>query len=243
VTPLRAALALAVGLLPGLAAESRAQESPPDSVAVVDAAPPSPTPERRPYRSFRFRGGPREVCSSFLLTEFSWMRRVGGTGRASSDERMYASLDLGWAKNVGSAYAVGGTVFLGGDNTREHLGVRARVRRWLKPNLSLDLSPGVILAGEERDHAAVICPGFIAQASVMADDRLGVVGQVFATRARESRTVPLPGGSGTATRTVAIHETGWAAGVKLGSGLGVAATAVVLVLGMIFVISNTPGGF
>lgn len=199
----------------------------------------------RPYRSVRFRGGPKEVCSSFLLTEFSWMWRVGGTGPTSSDERFYGSLDLGWAKNVGSAYAVGATAFLGGDNSREHLGVRARVRRWLAPNLSLDLAPGLILAGEEEHSATLLQPGFIAQASLMADDRLGIVGQVFTSRARLSRSVYVPAGPagpGYETRTEDVRETGWSAGLKLGSAPGVAATLLVLVLGIIYTVENVPGG-
>jgi hypothetical protein len=171
------------------------------------------------------------------------MWRVGGTGPISRGERVYGSLDLGWAMNVGPAYAVGATAFLGGDNVRAHFGVRARFRRWLARNVSLDVAPGVILAGEEENDAALLAPGFVTQASVLVDDRLGVVAQVFSSRRRFTHSVLSttgPLGSVYEIRTEEASETGWCAGLRLGSGPGVAATAVALILGAVSVLSNSP---
>lgn len=238
-------------------AEVRADPVAPDSAAPSVSAPASPSAgagalpplapriaprlEERPYRSLRFRGGPKEVCGSFLLTEFSWMWRLGGTGPISRNERVYWSLDLGWARNVGSSSAVGATAYLGGDSEREHLGVRARFRQWLARNVSLDVAPGVILAGEEENDGTLLVPGFATQTSVMVDDRVGVVGQVFVSRRRFTHPVVTatgPLGPVYETRTDEASETGWCAGLRLGSGPGVAATALLLALGMFWLIPH-----
>jgi hypothetical protein len=147
---------------------------------------------------------------------------------------MYGSFDLGWAYNAGAAYALGGSVFLGGDNRRAHVGVRARVRRWLARNVSLDLSPGVILAGDGPDGTDLLPPGFIAQASVMADDRVGVVGQVYSIRRESGITLD----SYAVDSPEPVRETRWYAGVRLGAEPGVVAAALVVALGAAAVLSG-----
>lgn len=168
--------------------------------------PPHPTK----WKSFRFRGGPKEVCGWFALTEFSYLWRWDAGSDVSHDEKNYVSFDLGAAKNLDRAMALGGTLFVGGDGQRSQFGARARVRFWISRAISFDLSPGLVISSDEEGTADFLSSGVISQAGLNAGDRVALVTQVFSTRRREQDTST-------------VTETAWYGGVKLGSGLGVTA--------------------
>jgi len=124
--------------------------------------------ESRTYRSLAFRGGDRSHCSSFLLTEVGLF--VPLTGEAP-DQNLFGSVDLGAMKNVGRHAAVGASAFWESGSDHNRGGVRLRCRRWLGDRLSLEFSPGVVLAGNDTYDA----PGFIGQAGLNVGDVISVV--------------------------------------------------------------------
>jgi hypothetical protein len=181
--------------------------------------PPSPSPQEA-WKSFRFRGGPKEVCGSFALTEYCVLWRADRGSDVSADERTYESFDLGVAKNVGKAMALGGTLFAGGDGVRTQWGARARGRFWISRSVSFDLSPGLVLGGEEEGGSPLAGPEPILQAGLGLEDRIALVGQVFHTRRSD-------GGNGT------TDETAWLLGARFGSQPGMVALLVAAVAGII----------
>jgi len=156
--------------------------------------PPTPAPSTvaaprpvEPWKPFRFHPGPRSQCGTFALTELAVLRRFGNDDRVvQSSERYYGSFDLGLEHNVSDATALGGSVFVGGDNARGQFGVRARVRRWLSKSASVDLAPGLILAGTEEKDADFLGPAPVLRASLNLSATVGVTAQAFETRRRKS---------------------------------------------------------
>jgi hypothetical protein len=93
-----------------------------------------------------FRGKPLPECSGSAITESELVFSSGG-----GDLR--PSWSGGYVFNLTRRHAVGGLVFaaIGGD-AQDHgahhhvaIGVRPRYRYWFREDLSLDVSPGVIL--------------------------------------------------------------------------------------------------
>lgn len=128
-----------------------------------------PTPR---YRSLAFRGGDRSHCSSFLLTEagvFVPITKPPGVG--SRDQNLFGSVDLGWMKNVGSRSGIGASAFWESGSDHNRGGVRVRYRRWLGGRFSVELSPGIVLKGNDTYDA----PGVIGQASLNAGDLMSLV--------------------------------------------------------------------
>lgn len=140
-----------------------------------------------PWKPFRFHPGPRSQCGTFALTELALLRRFGNDARVvQSSERYYYSFDLGLEHNVSDATALGGSVFVGMDNARGQFGVRARARRWLSKSASVDLAPGLILAGTEEKDADFLGPALVLRAGLNLSATVGVTAQTFETRRRKS---------------------------------------------------------
>jgi len=158
-------------------------EEHPDTIRAAVATPRPAAPSK----PFRFHPGPRSQCGTFALTELALLRRFGKDDRVvQSSERYYGSFDLGLEHNVSDATALGGSVFVGGDNARGQFGVRARVRRWLSKSASVDLAPGLILAGKEEKSADLIGPAPVLRATLNLSASVGITGQWFETRRRKS---------------------------------------------------------
>lgn len=124
--------------------------------------------ESRTYRSLAFRGGDRSHCASFLVTEAGVFVPLSG---AAPDQNLFGSVDVGWMGNVGRRSAVGTSAFWESGTYHNRGGVRLRYRRWLKSRLSLELSPGVVLAGNDTYDP----PGYIGQAALNVGDLMSVV--------------------------------------------------------------------
>jgi hypothetical protein len=176
-----------------------------------------PAPPVEPsWKPFRFHGGPKSRCARFAVTEFSYLKRLDKGPDVAPDEHTYVSFDVGLMGNVDSVTSVGGSLFVGGDGARSHFGVRVRVRRWITPELGLDLAPGLILGADEERTSVFRTPGFIGRAGLTYSDRMGAVLQVFTVR----RSVP-PGMDLSPTETV------WQGGLQAGSQGGITAALVV----------------
>lgn len=119
--------------------------------ALVGAALATPSPATA---QTCWRGRPLPDCTSFAITEvgfsFGSRRDSANAGGAATGHLM--TWELGYMRNLGERYAVGGTAFVEGDGlgmARLRAGLKGRYRVWLEGNRSVDVAPGVILLAEE----------------------------------------------------------------------------------------------
>ena len=139
------------------------------------------------------------------------------------DGRAYWVADWGYARNMTMDYSIGATAFLGGlGEDRTQGGLRLRLVRWFGPYVSLDVSPGVLLADHER-YTSFRRPGLSSQAGLSVGGRIGVVAQVFSVR----RTEMLGWWYLPSTREV--RETSWHLGIRLGAEPGIVGSLAFLV--------------
>jgi len=184
-------------------------------------------PKRIP--SLTWRGRPLAETRSFMITEFGVLARIDDYPYLGGDSRTQISFDLGWMKNISASDAAGfsGYALIAGPTTR--LGFRARYRRWLSQRTSIDVSPGVLLGGEDS-AIEYDPPGFVLGATLNAGDLVALMVDAEYARNRDliHDTPPLQWQERT--------DVAWRAGAKLGSGLGLLGAAglfgLVLAIGL-----------
>jgi len=191
-----------------------------------------PRPDDSAWKSFRFHPEPGRACGSYLITETSILSRTSGP----SPGKLFVSLDYGYARNVGDATSLGGTVFVGGDDDVVRSGLRIRYVRWLRPNLSLDVAPGIVLLANEKGTSRFKSPGFSSQVGLNLGGRIGLVAQVASVARREAPSFFAP-------PDTTVHETDWHLGVRLGGGLGVFGTAALVGRTILVLASFSNSGF
>jgi hypothetical protein len=91
--------------------------------------------------------GARE-CRTFWITEVGLTPRLNEAPNPNKAS-FYFHWDVGHMANFGN-WAAGGTVFVGTDDYGSRYGVKGRLRRWLGPRISIDVSPGLVLGGSDR---------------------------------------------------------------------------------------------
>lgn len=133
-------------------------------------------PMERPP-SFCIRGRPLPGCQWFPLAEIAVSTRLADRNRFEDTPRFYVSGEIGALYNVSARSAVGGGVYLGGDDDGWRLGIRPRYRYWVADGWSLDVAAGVLLAGE-LDLFEGTWPAFTAQVGVGWQDLVAVTTQV-----------------------------------------------------------------
>jgi hypothetical protein len=183
------------------------------------------SPSEGAWRRFRLRPGPPGVCGSYLITDTAVLWSVSGSdaGDYERDKNEMVSLAYGYARNVGRAHSLGGTVFLLGDYGRARAGLRARWVRWLGRDVSLDLGPGIVLLANEEGEAEFKGPGFSGQAGLTFFGVAGVVVEVTSvTRRNSPYAYTLPNAT--------VHETRWHTGARLSGVPGVGGTVALGVL-------------
>jgi hypothetical protein len=152
-----------------------------------------------------FRGKPAPDCKFFGVTEIGLGFRLGDEG--GLDKGWLAS-ELGLMRNVGPRYAVGGTTYILYDTGASDFraGLKLRGRRWLRRDLSLNVSGGLLLLsgiyGEEL-------PGYAGHIDLNYKDLVAAyVGcDVIRRESADERVV-------------------WHAGVRTGGHIGSSLTAV-----------------
>jgi hypothetical protein len=106
-----------------------------------------PSPRRIP--SLTWRGRPLAETRSFMITEMGVLARIDDYPYAGGGPGIEFSFDLGWMKNISERGAVGFSGYALVSDFTTRLGIRARYRRWLSRKTSIDISPGVLLGGED----------------------------------------------------------------------------------------------
>ena len=123
-------------------------------------------------RSHAMTSGPLPNTRSFMITQAGIAARVDAGSPLYNKGGMYALTDLGWMRNVSQRLAVGGDMYVGGDDYRLRLGPKLRFRYWVSRTVSVDLAPGVLLAGDEDWNGEAHFPGFVGEASMSRNDVL-----------------------------------------------------------------------
>jgi len=175
-------------------------------------------PSQRRISALTWRGRPLAETRSFLITEFGVLARIDDYPYIGGDSRVAISFDLGWMKNISESGAVGFSGYALVSDPTTRMGIRARYRRWLSKRTSVDISPGVLLGGEDS-AIEYDPPGFVLGATLNSGDLVALT--VDAEYARNldlvHDTPPLQWEKRT--------DVAWRAGAKLGSGLGLLGAA------------------
>lgn len=143
-----------------------------------------------------FRGKPISQCNSFLITELGGYYKLNRNDRAPKGSQYLIAWELGWMKNLNEDYALGGTLLIEGNEHTKGIGLKPRLRRWLSPELSVDVSLGILKSQESGS-------------GLTGDVSLNWRDWFFLTSKIEN-----------------VNRTAWYGGVKFGSYAGLITTAV-----------------
>jgi hypothetical protein len=185
-------------------------------------------------KALTWRGHPFPETRSFLITELSMMYRLDRYPYRAAGSRLDLTFDLGWMKNVGTRQAIGFSGYAMPSDQTTRLGIRARYRRWLSRGVSVDVSPGVILGGEDG-AIEYNPPGFVLGTTLNAGDLIAVMVDAELARNWEFAEQSPP----FLTRVNHTDVT-WRAGAKIGSGLGLLGS--VAVVGLVIAALAIQGG-
>jgi hypothetical protein len=191
-------------------------ELPVDSTYIGSSAPRNPG-----YHTVSFRGNNGSKCGWFFLTEAGVLFSIKADAGHETEQAVIGSLDFGGMKNIGRRNALGATAFWESGSDHNRGGVRIRYRRWLGGRTSLDLSPGIVVDGNDT----FVGPGLIGQAAFNAGDLMSVV-----VEGEVDRYEYIPYDYvGTTIRYGAPEvrsDTTFRAGLRAGSYIGLGATLV-----------------
>jgi hypothetical protein len=179
---------------------------------------PSPYDPGGRIPALTWRGHPLAETRSFMITEFGVLARIDDNPYIVADPRIAFSFDLGWMKNISESGAVGFSGYALVSDPTTRMGIRARYRRWLSQKTSIDVSPGVLLSGEDSG-IEYDPPGFVLGATLNAGDLVALTVDAEYARNRDlvHDTPPFQWEKRT--------DVAWRAGAKLGSGLGLLGAA------------------
>jgi hypothetical protein len=94
-----------------------------------------------------FGAAPAAACRSFLVTQLSLSTREYGSGTGTEYHYQW---EAGAMANVTPRDAVGATFVFGAPRSG-HWGAAGRYRRWLHPDVAIDVAPGFLIVGNEFD--------------------------------------------------------------------------------------------
>jgi len=128
-----------------------------------------------------FRGRPKPQCDVFWLTEFGVAAPISFNPNGVSGGALF-TWELGGMVNRGTRHAFGVAAFSqailwGSDQTGQGaaVGIRPRLRFWTSQTTSIDIAPGIVVAGSGA-------PGFSGHAGLNFADYAGLTMHVVALR-------------------------------------------------------------
>ena len=100
-------------------------------------------------RTLTFHPRPLEITKNFLITEFGYDYRITQSGSFDDSENnnknYHLNVDMGAMRNLSPKWALGATAYYSLDDSGSRLAIKPRLRRWLTPEQSIDLSAGPII--------------------------------------------------------------------------------------------------
>jgi hypothetical protein len=128
-----------------------------------------------------FRGRPKPRCDVFWLTEFGVAAPISSNPNGASRGSLF-TWELGGMVNRGTRHALGVAAFSqavlwgsGQVGDGAAVGIRPRVRFWTSNTTSIDIAPGIVVAGSGA-------PGFSGHAGLNLADYAGLTMHVVALR-------------------------------------------------------------
>ena len=114
---------------------------------------------------FRAQGCPK--CKGSFLLEFMIAQSNEDCGEGG-----WFGGEIGYLWNLGEKFGLGGKFFMAGDDCGQRNGFRLVGRRWINPQVSFEVGPGIALGGAENQSF----PAFSFQ---MALDFGGIIAPVY----------------------------------------------------------------
>lgn len=181
-----------------------------------------------------FAGKPYPRCHDYWVVEIGPAIVVGSSINWLDPGSAMIASDFGFMKNFRGRSALGLTAFGATDSDRARAGVRLRYRRWLSPRTALDLSPGLLVIGDDNGpiSADINYPSFMATASISYASRVSLFAGVECLRFNDRYDFL----TNTAPRGKSIETVFWT-GVSGGSEVGLAGLAALL--GLLVVMAAT----
>jgi hypothetical protein len=97
-----------------------------------------------------FRGRPRPACSGFAVLELTGGIRLNPTPSQTGQNAALLSWSAGYLRNTGARSALGAAFTLTADGDGHRYGPVLRYRRRLGLASSVDVTPGIFLAGKDN---------------------------------------------------------------------------------------------
>lgn len=128
-----------------------------------------------PHGLGTLRGMPKPYRNGFPILQAGTLVRLGTTGPGVPKASMV--MDVGGMKNLSRKYSMGASLYAAEDDDWGRVGIKARVRRWMSKDVSVDLAPGLLVhsSGSDQDRSL---PAFVGEASLGLWDRIVITGQV-----------------------------------------------------------------
>jgi len=127
-----------------------------------------------------FQPQPMPMCRSFWVTEFGLQYYLSQPPGVNNQRRYQVIWELGWMRNRTPGDAVGGSIFIATNDHVHRSGVRARYRRWIGDETSVDISPALIVFQSSENLEVRAELGAALQAAVSYHDWLGLTAQLEA---------------------------------------------------------------
>lgn len=167
--PLRRAFLSAVAITALAARSVSAQPTPPEPTGSK-----SQSQERQRLDMACWRGAPRPTCGGFFVVEMQgvmplFQSHLGEVDTSRQTFESQVEWSLGYMENVSTHWAVGATLSMGPGAHGVLTGLRARARRWLGPQRSLELEGGTFRT--QARHRSGDLAGFTAGARFNLGDR------------------------------------------------------------------------
>jgi len=159
-----------------------------------------------------FRGHPQPRCSGFTVLEFTGGIRLNQKPGPTDQSAGFAYWSGGYLRNIGPRSALGAAFKLTADTDGHRYGLVLRYRGWLGPTSSIDLAPGLFVAGKDN-YTAFRFPSPTADVAFNYRDWIGLAVGVDALRQVDNAT-----------------QWQWHAGLRFGTWLAPLATLGFLVL-------------
>lgn len=224
VVPFRRAFLSAIAITALAARPVSAQGPPPEPTGSKSQA-----QERQRLDMACWRGAPRPTCGGFFVVEMQSVMPLFQSHRGQVDwshsYQMFKSQvewNLGYMENVTTHWAVGATLSMGSGADGVLTGLKARARRWLGPQRSLELEGGTFR--KQAHHRSGDVTGFTAGARFNLGDRgsffvrwdgVDVPGFLYPPPG-----APHPGGFQQAIHVGVGSGSTWAVGTTAALGLG-----------------------
>ena len=125
-------------------------------------------PDTGPASRVCFRESTEPDCRWTVIFESAVMIRAADANVRPDRGSGLFTFNAGLMRDLGGRTAMGGSFYISGDDDGARLGFRYRYRYWLSDRTCLDLSPGILVWGDDN-YQQPNMPGLVVSASFAAN--------------------------------------------------------------------------